>query len=272
MQMEAGEREMLRELLGEEPMGTEMGMKTLYQALVSDHAQIHVLHGQVERIKGQLLQRREPPVETAPELDKTPSYVTGEEQLVVTPMGQESLAQDERLQERASTYFKTQLASVIKLPVEQIDTQAFLLDYGFDSIMAMRFIKVLEPSFGPLSKTLLFEYPTLRNVTTYFLHNYPEQLKRVLGIEDAPVTVIPQATQPQIGAWYDSYQTSSSRPHSSFHHRLVQSPKTLWGMGAFGDTPKPSSVASPPGPPIPSNSRVFGLAFLQKANGGTELA
>ncbi|TMC15469.1 MAG: KR domain-containing protein, partial [Chloroflexi bacterium] len=128
-------------------------------------------------------------------------------------------------------YFKTQLASVIKLPVEQIDTQAFLLDYGFDSIMAMRFIKVLEPFFGPLSKTLLFEYPTLRNVTTYFLHNYPEQLKRVLGIEDAPVTVIPQATQPQIGAWYDSYQTSSSRPHSSFHHRLAFLQKADLGPG-----------------------------------------
>src|SRR5947199_3770063 len=53
--------------------------------------------------------------------------------------------------------------------------------------MAVHFIRVLEDSFGPLSKTLLFEYPTLRSVTEYFLHSYPKQLSSVLKIEEISV-------------------------------------------------------------------------------------
>src|SRR5436305_6613211 len=100
-------------------------------------------------------------------------------------MGQEESGASPLLQERASTYFKKQLAAVIKLPVQQIDVSASLENYGFDSIMAIRFTNALEDSFGPLSKTLVFEYPTLQSVTEYFLHNYSERLRRVLRIEEA---------------------------------------------------------------------------------------
>ena len=51
--------------------------------------------------------------------------------------------------------------------------------------MAIRFTNALEDSFGPLSKTLLFEYPTLQSVTEYFLHSYPEQLRSLLRIEES---------------------------------------------------------------------------------------
>ena len=40
---------------------------------------------------------------------------------------------------------------------------------------------------------------------------------------------------------------------------LVHNPKAFWGMGVFGDTPNPARVASPPGPPIPTTSRVSAL-------------
>src|SRR5205085_9821889 len=59
-----------------------------------------------------------------------------------------------------------------------------LSDYGFDSVMAIHFTSALEQSFGPLPKTLLFEYPTIQSVTRYFLHHYPEQLRSVLGFEE----------------------------------------------------------------------------------------
>jgi 8-amino-7-oxononanoate synthase len=103
-------------------------------------------------------------------------------------MGEESLG----LEERARAYFKKQLAAVIKLPVQQIDISASLVDYGFDSVMSTRFITTLEDPFGPLPKTLLFEYPTLHRVTEYFLHNYPEQLRRVLESEQASAMTMPK--------------------------------------------------------------------------------
>src|SRR5438045_7936270 len=118
-------------------MGTEGGMKTLYQALALGHAQVVVLHGQVERIKQQLLQAPELPMGTASDTN-----LRSEGQQAVTLTGQES----QRLQEMASAYFKEQLAALIKLPAQQIDIEAPLLDYGFDSIMAIRFANKLEGS------------------------------------------------------------------------------------------------------------------------------
>src|SRR5204862_3927929 len=63
MQADAEAIQMMQELLGEEPMGTEIGMKTLYQALALGTAQVVVLHGQVERIKQLFLQRPTSPGE-----------------------------------------------------------------------------------------------------------------------------------------------------------------------------------------------------------------
>src|SRR5205085_4591036 len=163
--------------------GTEIGLKTLYQALALRQAQVVVLHGQVERIKQQWL-RWSPvfPVGVESLLERTPSSITEEGQPEVAPVGEEAM------KEKASAYFKKQLAALIKLPAQQIESSAPLLDYGFDSIMAIRFTNILEESFGPLSKALLFEHPTLDSVSTYFLHHYSEQLRRALGVEAAAVT------------------------------------------------------------------------------------
>ena len=43
---------------------------------------------------------------------------------------------------------------------------------------------------------------------------------------------------------------------------LVHNPKTLWGMGSFGDTPNPAREALPPGPPSPTTCLVSALVIL----------
>src|SRR5262249_3741253 len=137
------------------------------------------------------------PVETEPRMANATSKIVQEgndplktgledQQLAVTTPEEGPLGVSERLQERASTYFKKQLAAVSKVSTQLIEATAPLEDYGFDSMMAMRFIKVLENSFGPLPKTLLFECSTLHSVTEYFLHRHLEQLRSVLGIVEAP--------------------------------------------------------------------------------------
>ena len=58
----------------------------------------------------------------------------------------------------------------------QIRPAESLEKYGFDSIMAVEFSQQLERDFGELSKTLLFEYPTLEALAGYFLENHSERL------------------------------------------------------------------------------------------------
>ena len=213
MQVEVETTQMMRKWLGAEPMGTEMGIVTLYQALASGLAQVLVFHGQVEHIKQQLL-RRSPdlPLEDGRRGILTPLAMAAglPRPLVpsIDPSIDPSMGQED-LWERASAYFKKQLAAIVKVPMQRIEASAPLEDYGFNSIMAIRFTNALEDSFGPLSKTLLFEYPTLHSITEYFLHSYPEQLRSVLGIEEAPATAIRQVTQEWIGVSHDPCQTAS---------------------------------------------------------------
>ncbi|HET8842829.1 MAG TPA: beta-ketoacyl synthase N-terminal-like domain-containing protein, partial [Ktedonobacteraceae bacterium] len=86
----------------------------------------------------------------------------------------------EALREQALQYFKQQLAAVLKLPAQRMESHTHLEEYGIDSVKVVQFTSRLEQVFGPLSKTLLFEYPTLRQLTEHFLTTGRAQLARVL--------------------------------------------------------------------------------------------
>jgi polyketide synthase PksN len=81
---------------------------------------------------------------------------------------------EEALREKAASYLKKLLSSVIKLPAHKIDVDAQMEKYGIDSIMVIQLTNQLEKTFGSLSKTLFFEYQNIRELTGYFLENYRE--------------------------------------------------------------------------------------------------
>ena len=85
------------------------------------------------------------------------------------------------IRHRAYDYFKKQIAAVVQLPPHRIDADAALEQYGFDSILLMKMTNTLEETFGSLSKTLLFEYPNIRELTAYFLETSPDKLYALLG-------------------------------------------------------------------------------------------
>ena len=62
---------------------------------------------------------------------------------------------------------------MLKLEEGQIKPSESLESYGFDSIVAVEFSQLLEKDFGELSKTLLFEYPTIESLATYLIERTP---------------------------------------------------------------------------------------------------
>ena len=70
-------------------------------------------------------------------------------------------------------YLTSKLAGVLKLEERQIKPSESLESYGFDSIVAVEFSQLLEKDFGELSKTLLFEYPTLESLAVYLIERTP---------------------------------------------------------------------------------------------------
>jgi polyketide synthase PksN len=93
------------------------------------------------------------------------------------------------LQEKVSNYFKKQLSDVIKLPVHRIEADAQLEKYGIDSIMAMKLTTQLEKEFGPLPKTLFFEYQNITELTGYFMKSYRDRLIQLLGIKEQAAAI-----------------------------------------------------------------------------------
>src|SRR5262249_7587169 len=89
---------------------------------------------------------------------------------VAAQMGQESLA------EMTQEYLRKEFSGLLKLPAHKIDAQVGLEQYGIDSILAMQLTNQLEKTFGSLPKTLFFEYQTIRELTGYFIQQYPAQL------------------------------------------------------------------------------------------------
>ena len=78
-------------------------------------------------------------------------------------------------------YLKELLSETIKFPPHRIDENAPLEKYGIDSLMSMQMTERLEENFGPLSKTLFFEYRTIAALTEYFLGSFSNQLKTLVG-------------------------------------------------------------------------------------------
>jgi acyl transferase domain-containing protein/acyl carrier protein len=92
------------------------------------------------------------------------------------------------LTEQAAQYLKRLLAATLKLSADRIDVHAPLEQYGIDSILVLQLTADLEKRFGPLSKTLFFEYQTLRALTDYFVQSHSDRLIALLGNgADAPV-------------------------------------------------------------------------------------
>ena len=99
---------------------------------------------------------------------------------------------DSAMHDRAHRYFKQQLAQTIKLPVDRIDVDAALEQYGIDSVMVIELTDHLEKTFGPLPKTLFFECQTIRALTDYFVRSHAAELEARLGASSA--TTVPPAS------------------------------------------------------------------------------
>jgi len=164
---------------GMKPLTTEAGIRAFYRGLSSRESQVVVLTGHAERLKALL--------ETQPSPEK--SVIS-----VETVGGEELCAFD--LQEahaRTTHYLKQKFASVLALPVDRLDADAPLEQYGIDSVLVLDITSELEQTFGSLSKTLLFEHQTIDALAGYFLQKHQDKLQMVLGLK---ATAVPAANVP----------------------------------------------------------------------------
>ncbi|MDX3229224.1 SDR family NAD(P)-dependent oxidoreductase [Streptomyces sp. ME19-01-6] len=130
---------------------------------------------------------------------------------------------DRLLEDRAVGHLRRLVASALGLVAERLSPDAPLERYGMDSVIALDVIARLEESFGSLSRTLLFEVETVRELARYFVEDHGEALRALLGVPvpvpvpewpapDAPVAEAPVVAAG--GAVVREREAAAGSPHS----------------------------------------------------------
>ncbi|HKO54705.1 MAG TPA: SDR family NAD(P)-dependent oxidoreductase, partial [Thermoanaerobaculia bacterium] len=167
MGADAATAELLQQATGMQPMSTASGIDAFHRALAWPYDQLLVAEGDLARIRRALHAGR--PAHTEPSVP--------------------AIAPVDGLVERTEEYLRRQCAELLKLPFQTIDPRAPLEKYGIDSILAMKLTGHLEKTFGSLSKTLFFEYQTIRELAGYFAQSHAPRLAALFGQPEAPAPV-----------------------------------------------------------------------------------
>jgi acyl transferase domain-containing protein/NAD(P)-dependent dehydrogenase (short-subunit alcohol dehydrogenase family) len=171
MVTDAETRTWMWEKAGIRPLPGEVGLEAFEQALALDEPVVGVFYGDPVRI-GSLL------APAAPKLEPRPAAPPP---LASAPLPRPG-AGAERDQLAVEAFLAGVLARVSKTPLAKIRADAPLEDYGLDSVMIVSITRALEPTFGELSKTLLFEHQTLAELAAHFLSAHGAKARQAAGL------------------------------------------------------------------------------------------
>ncbi|WP_455893511.1 beta-ketoacyl synthase N-terminal-like domain-containing protein, partial [Serratia proteamaculans] len=79
---------------------------------------------------------------------------------------------EDTLRIKVEDYLKAIFSEVSEIAISRIGSEATFDEYGINSLMITKLNSLLEKDFGELSKTLFFEYQSIRGLANYFLINH----------------------------------------------------------------------------------------------------
>jgi acyl transferase domain-containing protein/enoyl-CoA hydratase/carnithine racemase len=185
MQPDASGIEQLRQQTGIEPMQSATGLRLFHRSLALGLEQCLVMEGDLAQMQrslgcGALLHTG------------TPDFAAPRISASATPG--EALPAESELQPGAEELLRAQFASLLKLPLARVQASTSLEDYGIDSILALDLTRALERSFGPLPKTLFFEYQNIRELADYLVRLQAPRLAELLSVQHAAASTSPSDT------------------------------------------------------------------------------
>ncbi|WP_244108782.1 beta-ketoacyl synthase N-terminal-like domain-containing protein, partial [Burkholderia gladioli] len=196
------------ERYGVRPLSSEAGLAAFYRAFASGLDQVCVLPA------GQTPPARAGAPRVAPARPVMSAATATVPTTVTTPTATESDA----LAARAIEYFRKWLAAQLKVGADQLDDDAPLDRYGIDSVRVMQLTSALESRFGPLSKTLFFEYRNVAELSRHFVQAHRERMLDLLGL--ASPSAAPLPTSRPAGPAPRPVPSSGPAIEASFANRL----------------------------------------------------
>ncbi|WP_432804134.1 SDR family NAD(P)-dependent oxidoreductase [Azospirillum argentinense] len=182
MRPDAAAEQAMRDL-GLAPLATADGLAAFSRALAAGHNQTLVLAGAPGAI-ARLMAPGSAPAATPAAPDGPPD---GDAPDVGT------------LRRQTAGRLKRLLAETVRLPEDRIQSSEPLEGYGVDSIAVTQMNRKLGDVFGPISRTLLFQYPTLDALAGHLAANHAAACRRWTGQEAVaapPPTPLPAPLPP----------------------------------------------------------------------------
>ncbi|MEU9041357.1 MULTISPECIES: SDR family NAD(P)-dependent oxidoreductase [unclassified Kitasatospora] len=103
------------------------------------------------------------------------------------------------LTEAAREYVKDAFVEILQVPRERLWLDETYENFGVDSLTVPRIADLLAERTGELPATLLFEYPTIREVADYLVERHPAAVRALLPEQPAPAAApaVVAASRPQ---------------------------------------------------------------------------
>ena len=178
MRPDAETLQWLQARTGMTPMRTASGVAVLCRALVSGHEQVLAVEGDARKLR-RLFDAPSARVVAKPSAPVVQATAQTVEQPVAMPATGD-------LSTQARDFLRREFAPVLKIAAAQIDIHEALENYGINSILAMNLTSQLEKHFGPLPKTLFFEYQTIEALSEHLVQAHAATLQSLLNPAGAP--------------------------------------------------------------------------------------
>ncbi len=159
MQIDEATETMMMQSMGMVAMQTLTGLQFFYHALASGKSQVMIMEGQLARMRQKLFSV---PLPALPKPDK-PS--DGVDSSTVIDMSD--------LLSKVQGAIMQAVSKLLKVKLEDLDAEAELNEYGFDSITLTDFSNKLNQQYNlELNPTVFFEHPTIADFASYLIEEH----------------------------------------------------------------------------------------------------
>ncbi|CAB3765827.1 1,4-dihydroxy-2-naphthoyl-CoA synthase [Paraburkholderia humisilvae] len=190
MQLDADGRAQLERTTGIRPMSSATGLRMFERILAGGPDQTLVMEGEPAAMR-RALGCAAPAAGGLGAAEATPASNTADTPDTCSVTSAASPETPEAFAKRTEAWLGAQLAARLKLPAERVEPGAALEDYGIDSIVALDLTRILEKTFGPLSKTLFFEYLNLGDLAAYFVRAHGATLAALFAASTPGASTAP---------------------------------------------------------------------------------
>ncbi|MCP4627267.1 MAG: KR domain-containing protein, partial [bacterium] len=150
---EASEKRMMRSF-GMAGMQSETGFRALYYGILLDQARVMVVEGMPARIKRKLIEVKPEKFIELPDIGGADIDIS-------------------LLSDKIKRMLVQNVSKLLKVNSDEIDTEAELNEYGFDSVTLTEFANGLNEKYKlEMPPTLFFEYPTIDSFAKYLIDEH----------------------------------------------------------------------------------------------------